>query len=283
MIAEPPRARPRIRLPSNPGALDDPECDNRDTMTRPAPQASTTDLLIAEIAVIWGPLRRTTEAPPAVVIGVAEDTLVVECRSDLGPRLIAEIRSAGQDHQPASVVGLVQAQLRRTLGPLEVTVGPGYDCGAPLPQPDPVRGRLIRSDGSDPAVPRLQTPPTWEDWDWAALLSGDYGPWAAVIEDDRVLSLCHSARLAPQGVEAGTWTREEARGLGLAAAATAAWADACRDLPGHVFYSTDAANRSSQRVADRLGLPLIGQLWKFRAADEGDGPADARLTVIWPA
>ena len=251
-------------------------------MTTAAVPSDPTRLLIAEIAVIWGPTRRETEAPPSVVIATADNALVIECRDDLPAQQVSEIRTAVQDHQDASVVGLVQAQLARALGPLEVTVGPGYDCNSPQPQPDPVRGRLVRSDQPDPTVPTLRTPPTWEDWDWRALLAGDYGPWAMVVEDDRVLSLCHSARLAPEGVEAGTWTREEARGLGLAATATAAWAEACRDLPGHIFYSTDTANGSSQRVAARLGLPLLGQLWKLRVADEGDGPPDTGLTVIWP-
>jgi hypothetical protein len=44
----------------------------------------------------------------------------------------------------------------------------------------------------------------------------------------------------------------------LAAAVTAGWSRldslAGRDL----FYSTSTANRSSQRVAERLGLPRLG-------------------------
>ncbi|SDS83049.1 GNAT family N-acetyltransferase [Microlunatus soli] len=238
------------------------------------------DLLEAEIAVIWGPGRRTTEAPPSVVIGDAGDGVVIEARNDLDPAVVREIRSMAQDQQPSVVVGLVQGLLRKALGPLEITVGPGYDCSAPAAQPEPSVGRLIRSDVPDPMLGRLQVPPTWDEPEWSELLDGRHGPWAMVVDEDRMLSLCHSARLAAAGVEAGTWTAVDARGHGLAAAATAAWADACRDLPGHIFYSTDANNLSSQRVAARLKLPLLGQLWKLRPADEGDGPADGRLSVI---
>lgn len=250
-------------------------------MTEQLPYRSAhVDLLEAEIDVIWGPGRRTTEAPPSVVIGDAGDAMVIEARNDLDPALVREIRSIAQDQQPSLAVGLVQGHLRRELGPLEITVGPGFDCSAPAAQPEPTIGRLIRSDAADPARARLRVPPTWDQPDWQRLLTGRYGPWAMVVDDDRMLSLCHSARLAAAGVEAGTWTDERARGHGLAAVATAAWADACRELPGHVFYSTDANNHSSQRVAARLKLPLLGQLWKLRPADEGDGPADGRLSIV---
>lgn len=242
--------------------------------------SSAVDLLQAEIEVIWGPGRRTTEAPPSVVIGDAGDGMVLQARDDLDPRLIREITSIAKDQVPSVALGLVQGYLRRELGPLEITVGPGYDCQAPAAQPEPTIGRLIRSDVPDPQVRRLRIPPTWDGPDWDRLLEGRYGPWAMVVDDDRMLSLCHSARLATAGVEAGTWTAEDARGRGLAAVATAAWAEACQDLPGHIFYSTDANNLASQRVAARLKLPLLGQLWKLRAADEGDGPANGRLSVL---
>lgn len=242
--------------------------------------SSHVDLLEAEIAVIWGPGRRTTEAPPSVVIGDAGNGMVIEGRNDLDPFLVREIRSLAHDQRPSVAVGLVQGHLRRALGPLEITVGPGYDCSSPAAQPEPTIGRLIRSDVADPTLDNLRIPPTWDEPEWSELLDGRHGPWAMIVDDDRMLSLCHSARLAEAGVEAGTWTAVDARGHGLAASATVAWADACRDLPGHIFYSTDANNLSSQRVAARLKLPLLGQLWKFRPVDEGDGPPDGRLSVI---
>ncbi|HEY9290295.1 MAG TPA: GNAT family N-acetyltransferase [Microlunatus sp.] len=245
---------------------------------------SNLDLLRAEIEVIWGPERRAPEAPPSVVIGDAaagKDPagMIIEARGDLDQALIPELRSIAEDHHSSLAVGLIQGHLRRSLGQLEITVGPGYDCSTPATQPEPAIGRLIRSDRPHAAT-SLRQPPTWDDDEWPRLLSGGFGPWAMVVDGDRMLSLCHCARLAPAGVEAGTWTAQDVRGRGLAAAATAAWADACRSLPGHVFYSTDRANLASQRVAARLKLPLIGQLWKFRPSDEGDGPTDERLSII---
>ncbi len=238
------------------------------------------DLLEAEFAVIWSEGRRDPEAPPSVVIGDAVDGLVLAVRSDLPPELTDRVRRIVADRPARQVPVAVVEALRPELGPLEVTVGPCYDCSDPAPQPTPTVGRLIRSDHDDPDADGLRVPPTWEPEDWRRLLAGAYGPWALVATADRVLSLCHSARLAPAGVEAGVWTADDVRGMGLAAAATAAWADSCRSLPGHVFYSTSTVNRSSQAVAARLRLPLIGRLWKLRPAGEGDGPAGSTLRVV---
>lgn len=237
------------------------------------------DLLAAEIDVIWGPGRRPHEAPPSVVIGDAGNSMIIMVRDDVEADVAAAVRTTAVDNRLPQLARDIQDVLQRSLGPLEATVGPSYDCSAPVPQPDPSIGRLVRSDDADDSI-KLATPPTWDDAEWAELLTGRLGPWAAVADDERVLSLCHSARLAAGGVEAGTWTHADARGRGLAAAATAAWAEICRPLPGHIFYSTDAYNLSSQRVAARLALPPIGQLWKFRPADEGDGPEGARLSLL---
>lgn len=247
-----------------------------------ADHPSNIDLLDAEIEIIWGPGRRPHEAPPSVVIGDAGDRMIIKVRDDLDSSVISAIEQIAAEQQMPQAARSIQDVLHRSLGPLEATVGPSYDCSEPAPQPDPAAGRLIRSDTAGEAeLAGLQRPVTWEQDDWGDLLAGRIGPWAMVIDEQgRVLSLCHSARYAPTGFEAGTWTTEEARGRGLAAAATAAWAQACRTIGGLIFYSTDAYNLASQRVAARLKLPPIGQLWKFRPADEGDGPQGATLTVL---
>lgn len=248
-------------------------------MTEPNAE-SALELLEAEIGIIWGPTRRPPEAPPSVVIGQAGDRLIIMIRDDLDPGLAERVLGIATEQGLPEGSATIAELLRAASGPIEVTVGPGYDARDPKPQPEPAIGRLIRSDRPDPVITDLKVPITWEADEWVDLVAGKYGPWAMIIDGDRVLSICHSARLAPQGVEAGTWTVDDARGRGLAAAATAAWADACRPLPGLVFYSTDANNRSSQQVAARLELPLVGQLWKYRAADESDGPLPARLRVL---
>ena len=95
------------------------------------------------------------------------------------------------------------------------------------------------------------------------LLDGVLGPWAMARIDGRIVSICHCARLADKGAEAGVWTDPDFRGRGHAAAVVAEWASLLAPTGRHLFYSTFRENRSSQRVAARLGARQIGCLWEI--------------------
>jgi hypothetical protein len=88
--------------------------------------------------------------------------------------------------------------------------------------------------------------------------TGDlWPPWCAALSGGTIVSVAFAARLSPLGAEVGVATAPEARGRGLAAAVTAAWT--AHPLAGRArFYTTDTENRSSRRVAERLGLRLLG-------------------------
>lgn len=133
--------------------------------------------------------------------------------------------------------------------------------------------RIIRSDRLDavgaalPAWLRAANPGNWEPVEWDELLDGRLGPWTMVLDGqdgEVVTSICHTpGPLAPRAAECGVWTRPGWRGLGHAAATAAAWAEILRPSGRTLFYSTDADNRSSQRVAARLGLRPIGWTWRL--------------------
>jgi hypothetical protein len=93
-----------------------------------------------------------------------------------------------------------------------------------------------------------------------------YPTWAAVVTDDRIVSMCRTVRQSPAGAEAGVNTHAKFRGRGFAAAATALWATKMRATGRSLFYSTGTNNLSSQRVAQRLQLRRIGTLWTLRAS-----------------
>ena len=83
-------------------------------------------------------------------------------------------------------------------------------------------------------------------------------PWCAALDRETIVCVAFTARLSGRGAEVGVATTTRFRGRGLAAATTAAWASS-PSLAGRVlFYSTEAANVSSLRVVDRLGLPFVG-------------------------
>ena len=123
-----------------------------------------------------------------------------------------------------------------------------------------------RSDTSPRQTLRDANPGNWHPVEWNELLDGTLGPWAIATEGELVVSICHTARpITPRGAECGVWTHPEHRGRGHAAAVTAAWAAAMRPHGRHLFYCTGVANRSSQRVTERLGLRRIGWIWRLQS------------------
>ena len=93
-------------------------------------------------------------------------------------------------------------------------------------------------------------------------LADFWAPWCAMLVDGTIASLAFAARLGRAGAEIGVHTFPPWRSRGLAAAAAAHWAGH-PDLAGKaLFYSTAFDNRSSRRVAGRLGLELFA--WGLR-------------------
>lgn len=83
-------------------------------------------------------------------------------------------------------------------------------------------------------------------------------PWCVALDSGEVASIAFAARLGDIGAEVGVYTFPKYRGRGLAAAVTASWASLESLNHRALFYSTAKSNRSSQRVAARLGLRRIG-------------------------
>ena len=124
--------------------------------------------------------------------------------------------------------------------------------------------RIERSDAADLAALRGANPGNWQPVEWDELLDGSLGPWTLALDGERVVSLCHTpGPLAPRAAECGVWTDPAFRGRGYAAAVAAAWAALVRPTGRWLFYSTDASNRSSQRVAERLHLRPLGWTWRL--------------------
>lgn len=150
------------------------------------------------------------------------------------------------------------------LGPRSLRMGPSYLFGDTLAPAPPAHVE------ADPAALHPLNPGNWHAVEWQELVDGALGPRAIATERGRVVSICHTpGPLTPRGAEAGVWTHRDARGRGLASATAAAWAALLRPTGRHLFYATDADNRSSQRVAARLGLTLLGWTWRYQRPRPG--------------
>jgi RimJ/RimL family protein N-acetyltransferase len=111
---------------------------------------------------------------------------------------------------------------------------------------------------------RAANPGNWHPVEWNELLDGQLGPWAMAIEGEVIVSICHTPRaFTADRAECGVWTHPAFRGRGYGAAVTSEWAAIMRSVGRYLFYSTDAENLSSQRLAGRLGLRPLGWTWSL--------------------
>jgi hypothetical protein len=180
-------------------------------------------------------------------------------------------REAAPNREPAALAAS-RAILDPRCGPLTVRTGPYYVIGPEVIGPD-VRGEIVRSDASPTGSLLSMNPGNWTPEAWGSLLEGQLGPWAMVLADDRVVSICHTPRLlTDEAAECGVWTDPAHRGRGYASAATATWADIVRPSGRVLFYSTDARNLSSRRAAARLRLRPIGWTWTLEKSNSVQRP-----------
>jgi RimJ/RimL family protein N-acetyltransferase len=190
-------------------------------------------LLLVEAGVIRG------EDAAGLVIG----TVLAVARTTAG----AVASRPGDSHlargERTTLTGCVSYLVDRR--PAATAVPPGYEL------------RTADADGWLAG----RRPPEWEAAEWVDLLAGRLGPWAIVSDTDGVASVCHSARLATAGAEAGVHTAAAHRARGLARVATAAWTRQVWDRGIPLFYSHAEDNASSQRVAEGLGLRPLGRVW----------------------
>lgn len=86
----------------------------------------------------------------------------------------------------------------------------------------------------------------------------DWQPFVALVEDNRAVSLCRSARITLEAHEAGVETLPDFRGKGYAQQVTAEWARRVQAAGAIPMYSTSWENFASQAVARKLRLYCYG-------------------------
>ena len=88
---------------------------------------------------------------------------------------------------------------------------------------------------------------------------GDFWwPWCVAMQGHDIAAMAFTPRLGDTGAEIGVFTFPAYRSRGFAAAVTAGWSSLASLQGRDLIYSTRLANRSSRRVAERLGLRPIG-------------------------
>jgi RimJ/RimL family protein N-acetyltransferase len=231
------------------------------------------ELLKVEMHMLWPPDQRGRIDERVLVLVSSHSGLTVALGRDVRAAVEREIEqligaaAAPVDvDEPPLVLERCRLLLEPSMGPLVLApgCGPSYLVSEDIQFSSPLP--IVRSD-EPAAAARLSSarPSNWTADEWPLLLSDALGPWAMVLLDDEVVSICHTPVQSDEAAEAGTWTRSDARGRGYAAAATAAWAAIFRPSRRLLFYSASRHNRSSQHVAERLNLRKLGYLWQLTA------------------
>ncbi|MEN0068088.1 MAG: GNAT family protein [Myxococcota bacterium] len=119
---------------------------------------------------------------------------------------------------------------------------------------------IVRSDSHLPAWLRDANPGGWHPIEWDELLDGRLGPWAMVVDCERVISIAHTpVPMTDEVAECGVWTKPGSRGRGHATASASMWAEVLRPSGRRLVYRTTEDNLSSRRVAERLRLRLVSR------------------------
>ena len=229
------------------------------------------------IADCYGVTLASCDAGHALWIG---DAVPDDVAAEIEAALAAEPLPANVTEPPAAMTAWQQI-LERAGGPLTPSGGPSYvfssearlACDAVIECSDRAPADWLR--GANPG--------NWHPVEWDELLDGRLGPWAFALQGERVVSICHTpGPITERSAECGVWTEPQFRGRGYAAATASAWAALVRSPARTLFYSTDADNRSSQRVAQRLGLAPIGWTWRLRRPRGVNGLHVHPLCSLYP-
>lgn len=242
--------------------------------------ATDFELLEIEIETLWATDHRgrlvksrgwNGRTAPHLVIAVSNDGQIAAIGSDVPDGVAVGLQAAVADGSPSppatppASIARCEQLLKNPVGLVELSAGPSYVI--PLATAFESGAEIQRSDGESTEALRnhVAKRADWSAEEWNLLLDGFFGPWAVATIGDRIIAICHTARLTDRGAEAGVWTDPEFRGQGHAATVTAAWASLLAPSGRHLFYSTSATNLSSQRVAARLNLRPIGWMWQVAA------------------
>ena len=180
---------------------------------------------------VW---RFRHDLPPAIV-------------HDLEPLLRAEPPTPDLA-QPPQCLEAAQRILTRHAPVTEPDLGPAWRFPDHIPEPN---RDIVHVTPDNDAVVRHLFPILANDLPFRL-------PCLAIVHEDRLASICFSARNTPEAAEAGLETIEGFRGRGYATAVAAAWARAVRAEERIPLYSTSWDNQASRAVARKLGLVLYG-------------------------
>lgn len=241
------------------------------------PDIGDVDLLAIQVATLFvltesGRIQRENDpdrsAGPRLYLAGCESGNIVRIRQDVGEETARAINALVADEPPLrdprnaplrvdDYVELLSRQApieQRSAGPIySFPDHLEYEHDVTLVGSNTAEGdRLVAGLEADQGMPQSLV-----DLGFVSV-TDIWAPWCIALHQGEIASIGMTARIGPTGGEVGVTTSTAFRGRGFAAAVVAGWASHPSLRSRALFYSADWTNVSSQRVAERLGLRLIG-------------------------
>lgn len=196
--------------------------------------------------------RTADRTSPRLFLGRSSRGNRLLLRADIEPELASRLGSIAE-REP--VVGDLQRD-RVTSTALEAALDP---VSARFQGPAWVLPDLASRIGDAQLITPENVDCARNSFSWVRDELAEISPCVAVIEEDAVVSVCHSAALGPRAAEAGVETAPTALGRGLATRVAAAWAAQVQRAGRLALYSTTWDNRASTAIAVGLGGTLYAE------------------------
>ncbi|PFA17671.1 GNAT family N-acetyltransferase [Bacillus cereus] len=184
---------------------------------------------------------------PRLFLGHTKDGTIRRYRYDLPSVLINEIEKLFTDYPNHIDLAKIMSLLSREQPIHKIWIGPAFV--SPNTLDNPMRAIQITEENKE--LLQHNFPNLFHQLKWRQ-------PCFAIFENERIVSICCSARSTPIAAEASVETIVTFRGKGYGYIVVAAWAKAVQEENRIPLYSTSWDNFASQNVAKKLKLIHYG-------------------------
>ena len=186
------------------------------------------------------------DVAPILYIGAARDGSIVRYLNSLNAEIVEKIEHVIKK-DPANLAEIIKiVSLDHAIN--ELSFGPTY-AFPDLRETSSAKAIKITYENKELLKPHF--PYTFEDFDVKQ-------PCFVIVEDNKVVSICCSARQTSKADEASVYTNEDYRGRGYGIDVTTAWAAEVKKQGRIALYSTSWDNFESQSLARKLKLVQFG-------------------------
>ncbi|MFJ8416395.1 GNAT family N-acetyltransferase [Bacillus paramycoides] len=184
---------------------------------------------------------------PRFFLGRTREGNVTKYHYDLHSEMINKIEKLIQKYSKHIEIAKIIKVLNEERTVENIWIGPAYRFPNDLIEPI----RTLQITGKNKELLRESFPSLIEQMEWRQ-------PYFAIVENEKVVSICCSARSTTIASEASVETLSEFQGKGYGSDVVTAWAISIQEEKRIPLYSTAWDNFASQAVARKLKLSNYG-------------------------